>query len=102
MLGLALDDGGLGGAERRGAALRGDGLSYEVGARLRGRRLRQRRAEHERSGGYKNTPHDFLPIVRLQTSLVCARPFPTGVSDAKRVGLFGFNRHSTYLAAELA
>src|SRR5262245_34241765 len=62
MLGLALYDGGLGGAQRCGAALRRDGLSYEIGARLRSRRLRQRRAEHERDGDHANTPHDFLPI----------------------------------------
>src|SRR5262249_60578155 len=34
MLGLALDDGGLSRAERGGAALGGDGLSDEIGARL--------------------------------------------------------------------
>ena len=71
MLGLALDDGRLGGAERIGAALRGDGLFDEIDARLRGRRLRQRRAERERDGRCKNTQHDFLPCDVIANALVC-------------------------------
>ena len=63
MLGLALDDGGLGGTERGRAAHSGDGLLDEIDARLRGRRLHQRRAEHERDGGYENTHHGFLRIL---------------------------------------
>jgi hypothetical protein len=63
MLGLALDDGGLGCTDRSGAALRGDGLFDQIDARLRGRRLRQRRTERERDGGCNNTQHDFLPCV---------------------------------------
>jgi hypothetical protein len=62
MLGLALDDGGLGGAERGGAALRGDGLYDEIDARLRGRRLGHRRPEHERDGWHENAQHDFLLV----------------------------------------
>ena len=38
-------------------------LFDEIDTRLRGRRLRQRRAEHERDGGYKTTPHNFLQYV---------------------------------------
>lgn len=48
MLSFALDNSGLGKAERCYAALRGDGLSNEIDARLRERRLRQRCAENER------------------------------------------------------
>jgi hypothetical protein len=59
MLGLALDDGGLGGGECRRAALCGDGLLYQLDARLR--RCRLRRAKRECDGGYKNTLHDVLP-----------------------------------------
>src|SRR3954469_3509537 len=67
MFGLALDDGRLGGAYRGGAALRGDGLSDEIDARLRGRRRCQRSAERERDGRCKNTQHDFLPCDVMQT-----------------------------------
>ena len=44
--------------DRSGAALRGDGLFDQIDARLRGRRLRQRRAECERDGECNNTQHD--------------------------------------------
>ena len=63
MLGLALDDGGLGGADRGGTALRGDGLLDEIDAGLRGRRGSQRRAERERERGHENAQHDFLLIL---------------------------------------
>jgi hypothetical protein len=81
MLGLALDDGGLGRADRGGAALRGDGLLDEVDARLRSRRLRQRRAENERGRRHENTQHDFLLGCGCERRRLACRPC-FRVSDA--------------------
>src|SRR6267378_2864834 len=83
MLGLAFDDGGLGGAERRRAALCGDGLFYQVDARLRRCRLHLRRTQHECDSGYENTPHGVLPIVWWQRWLVRLAVSSADVSHAK-------------------
>jgi len=72
---------GLGGAERGGAALRGDGLYDEIDARLRGRRLSQRRTERERDRGHENRKHDFLLVALLENIVGLRLPLSRSVSN---------------------
>ena len=96
MLGLALDDGGLGRADLGGAALRLDRLLDQVDARLRGSRLNQRRAQCERGGGYQNTPHDVLPLCLIANVVGLRAPLSRGrwrYQHPTGQGLFGLCRH---------
>ena len=81
----------FGGAYRSGAALRGDGLSGEFDARLRGRRRCQRSAERERDGRCKNTQHDFLPCDLIANTLVCDGLIPRAWSIAPHSTEMGFS-----------
>jgi hypothetical protein len=71
VLSLDLDDGRFVVPQHIGAALRGDGLLHELGARLRGRRLGRRRAKQQRDGRYDDTQHEFPRTAPMDVNRTC-------------------------------